>query len=53
MQIDTCVETSDIIVTEAAKKFLGSQSVENAKIFAIDVNEVPVEAENSVGRVER
>jgi hypothetical protein len=43
----------DVIVTDAGKSFVGAEFVANARIMAIEIEEVPVEAHNSIGKVER
>lgn len=43
----------DIIATDAGKNFIGKEFVNNAKSLAIEVDEVPVEAHQSIGKVER
>jgi hypothetical protein len=41
------------MVTNAGKNFKSSEFVANARILAIEVEEVPVEAYNSIGKIER
>jgi hypothetical protein len=41
------------MVTDAGKNFKNSEFVANARILAIEVEEVPVEAYNSIGKIER
>jgi hypothetical protein len=41
------------MVTDAGKNFKSSEFVANARILAIEVEEVPVEAHNSIGKIER
>jgi hypothetical protein len=51
--VDTYAGSPDVIVTNAGKSFVGAEFVANARIMAIEVEEVPVEAHNSIGKVER
>jgi hypothetical protein len=51
--MDTYAGPPDVIVTNAGKSFVGAEFVANARIMAIEVEEVPVEAHNSIGKVER
>jgi hypothetical protein len=53
MWIDTYVGPPDIIVTDAGTNFVGENFVDNARIMAIEVEEIPVEAHHSIGKVER
>jgi hypothetical protein len=41
------------MVTDAGKNFKSSEFVANARILAIKIEEVPVEAHNSIGKIER
>jgi hypothetical protein len=41
------------MVTDAGKNFKSSEFVANARILAIEIEEVPVEAHNSIGKIER
>jgi hypothetical protein len=41
------------MVINAGKNFKNSEFVANARILAIEVEEVPVEAHNSIGKIER
>ncbi|KAF1938762.1 hypothetical protein EJ02DRAFT_299507, partial [Clathrospora elynae] len=43
----------DVIATDAGKNFVSEEFVNNAKTMAIQVDKVPVEAHNSIGKVER
>jgi len=47
------VRPPDIIATDAGRNFTSQEFVNNASSMAIDVQEVPVEAYNSIGKVER
>jgi hypothetical protein len=53
MWIDMYVGPPDIIKTDAGKNFVAEEFVNNAKSLAIEVEEVPVEAHHSIGKVER
>ncbi|KAF1828306.1 hypothetical protein BDW02DRAFT_652134 [Decorospora gaudefroyi] len=53
MWIDMYVGPPDIIATDAGKNFISEEFVNNAKTMAINVEEVPVEAHQSIGKVER
>ncbi|KAF1350556.1 hypothetical protein EJ07DRAFT_169093 [Lizonia empirigonia] len=53
MWIDMYVGPPDVIATDAGKNFASEEFVNNAKTMAIEVDEVPVEAHNSIGKVER
>jgi hypothetical protein len=53
MWIDTYVSPPDIIITDAGKNFKSSEFVANARILAIEIEEVPVKAHNSIGKIER
>jgi hypothetical protein len=41
------------MITDAGKNFKSSEFVANARILAIEIEEVPVEAHNSIGKIER
>jgi hypothetical protein len=41
------------MVTGASKNFKSSKFVANARILAIEIEEVPIEAHNSIGKIER
>jgi hypothetical protein len=41
------------MVTDAGKNFKSSEFVANARILAIEVEEVPIEAYNSISKIER
>lgn len=43
----------DLIATDAGKNFISKEFLDNATSLAIEVKEVPVEAHNSIGKVER
>jgi hypothetical protein len=43
----------DIIATDTGKNFISDKFVSNANSIAIKVLDVPVEAHNSIGKVER
>jgi hypothetical protein len=47
------VSLPNIIATDASKNFVSEEFVNNAKTMAIEVNKVPVEAHNSIGKVEQ
>jgi hypothetical protein len=53
MWIDTYVGPPDIMVTDAGKNFKSSEFVANARILVIEIEEVPIEAHNSIGNIER
>ena len=53
MWMDTYVGPPDVIVHDAGTNFASKEFRDNAKVLAIDVHEVPVEAHNAVGKVER
>jgi hypothetical protein len=42
-----------VIVTNAGTNFVGNKFVNNARILAIEVEEISVEAYHSIGKVER
>jgi hypothetical protein len=47
------VSPPNIIATDASKNFVSSKFVNNAKILAIKVNEVPVKAHHLISKAER
>jgi hypothetical protein len=51
--IDTYVGPPDIIIIDVGKNFKSSEFVANARILAIEIEEIPVEAYNSIGKIER
>jgi hypothetical protein len=53
MWVDIYAGSSNVIITDAGKSFVRAEFVANARIMAIEVEEVPVEAYNSIGKVER
>lgn len=53
MWIDMYIGPPDVIATDAGKNFVSEEFVNNANSMAIEVQEVPVEAHNSIGKVER
>ncbi|KAF1828074.1 hypothetical protein BDW02DRAFT_538695, partial [Decorospora gaudefroyi] len=53
MWIDMYVGPPDLIATNAGKNFISKEFLNNATSLAIEVKEVPVEAHNSIGKVER
>jgi hypothetical protein len=53
MWIDTYIGPPNIMVTDAGKNFKKSEFVANARILAIEVEEVPIKAYNSIGKIER
>jgi hypothetical protein len=53
MWVDIYADPPDVIVTNAGKSFIRAEFVANARIMAIEVEEVPVEAHNSIGKIER
>ncbi|KAF1829651.1 hypothetical protein BDW02DRAFT_509477, partial [Decorospora gaudefroyi] len=53
MWIDMYVGPPDLIATDAGKNFISKEFLDNATSLAIEVKEVPVEAHNSIGKVER
>jgi hypothetical protein len=53
MWIDMYVSPPDVIATNAGKNFVSKEFVNNAKTMAIEVDEVPVKAHNSIGKVEQ
>jgi hypothetical protein len=53
MWIDMYVGLPDVIATNAGKNFVSKEFVNNAKTIAIEIDKVPVESHNSIGKVER
>lgn len=51
--IDVYQGPPDYVVTDAGKQFASAEFRQNAKEMAITVKEVPIEAHNSIGKVER
>jgi hypothetical protein len=51
--INTYVGPPNIMIINAGKNFKSSEFVANARILAIEVEEVPIEAYNSIGKIER
>jgi hypothetical protein len=51
--VDIYAGPPNVIVTNAGKSFVGAEFVANARIMAIEIEEVPVEAHNSIGKIER
>ena len=51
--IDVYQGPPEYIVTDAGRNFASKEFKQNAKVLDINVKEVPVEAHNSVGKVER
>jgi hypothetical protein len=51
--VNTYAGPSDVIVTNAGKSFVRAEFVANARIIAIEIEEVPVKAYNSIGKIER
>ena len=51
--IDVYQGPPEYIVTDAGRNFASKEFKQNAKVLNIEVKEVPVEAHNSVGKVER
>ena len=51
--IDTYVGPPDTIVTDAGTNLTAAEFKANARIMAIELEEVPVEAHNSIGKLER
>ena len=51
--IDTYVGPPDTLVSDAGTNFTSAEFKANARIMAIKVEEVPVEAHNSIGKLER
>ncbi|KAI0997194.1 hypothetical protein K3495_g10991 [Podosphaera aphanis] len=53
MWIDIYVVPPDFTIGDAGKNFTTTEFRENARALAIQVKEVPVEAHNSIGKLER
>lgn len=53
MWIDMYIGPPDLIKTDAGKNFVADDFVKNARALAIEVEDVPVEAHHSIGKVER
>ena len=51
--INTYLGPPDFIVTDAGTNFVGTKFKQPAKQLSIEIKEVPVEAHNSIGKVER
>jgi hypothetical protein len=51
--VDIYAGPLNIIVTNAGKSFVGAEFVANARIITIEIEEVPVKAHNSIGKIER
>ena len=51
--IDTYQRPPDFIAYDAGKNFASIEFRQHAKSMAIEVKEVPVEAHNSIGKIER
>ncbi|HEY2455482.1 MAG TPA: hypothetical protein VGI71_23255 [Scandinavium sp.] len=51
--IDTYLGPPDYIVHDAGKNFISTEFKRNARSLSIEVKEIPVEAHNSIGKVER
>lgn len=51
--IDTYFKLPDYIVHDASKNFISTEFKQNAKSLVIEIKKVPVEAHNSVGKVEQ
>jgi len=51
--IDTYQGLLDYLVYDAGRNFLLTKFRQYAKLMAIEIKEVPVEAYNSIGKVER
>jgi hypothetical protein len=51
--VNTYAGPPNVIVTNAGKSFVRAEFVANARIMAIEVEEVPVEAHNSIDKIER
>jgi len=51
--IDTYVGPPDVIVSDAGKNFTADEFKASARIMDIKIEEVPVEAHHSIGKVER
>jgi len=53
MWIDMYVSPPDTLITDAGTNFTSKEFVGNANSMAIEVEEVPAEAHQSIGKVER
>ena len=51
--IDTYLGLPDYFVYDAGKNFSSIEFQKEARTMAVDVKEVPVEAHNSIGKVEQ
>jgi hypothetical protein len=51
--VNTYASPPNVIITNAGKSFIGAEFVANARIMAIEIEEVPVKAHNSIGKIER
>jgi hypothetical protein len=51
--IDTYLEPPDTLVSDAGTNFTSAEIKANAHIMAIEIEEVPVEAHNSIGKLKR
>ena len=51
--IDTYLGPPDFVMHDAGKNFASDEFRQNARIFDIQIREVPVEAHHSIGKVER
>jgi hypothetical protein len=48
-----CVGPSDTLVSDAGTNFTSAEFKANARIMAVEVEEIPVEAHNSIGKLKR
>jgi hypothetical protein len=53
MWIDTYIRSPDVIVTNAETNLTATKFVNNAKAMIIEIEEVPVEAHHSIGKIEK
>ena len=51
--IDTYIGPPDFVTHDAGKNFASDEFRQNARVFDIQIQEVPVEAHHSIGKVER
>jgi hypothetical protein len=51
--IDTYQGPPDYIIHDAGKNFSSTEFRQHARLMAVQTKEVPVEAHNSIGKVER
>jgi hypothetical protein len=51
--VNTYAGPSNVIVTNAGKSFIRAEFVANARIMVIEIEEVLIEAHNSIGKIER